>query len=379
LSIDIFSYLEEKDSSFWEVKRGSFFSFFDKVSHLFNIPFYIQIVGTNGKGSTGRFLTRILRGAKKSVFHYTSPHILSINERFYINDAIIKNDVLNSYHLKLIDLLGRESCDTLTYFEYLTLLAFFISQDFDIAVFEAGIGREYDATSAKSADLLLVTPISYDHKHILGETLEEIVKTKLAKLAKATVLGIQEYPEVEEIARLIAKDNNKPLKTVGEILEDSDIAAIEQTGFNNFLKNNLLLAVSAAKEMGQYSQKYLPSELDLRGRSEKIDDYTVIDVGHNESAARAVCAGFIGKKFNLVYNSLADKEYCKVLEIFRNHCEKIYILPIDSDRAVLREKLLSCAASLGFTVVSSLEEFEGEMKVVFGSFHTVESFLKRDR
>jgi len=377
LSIDIYAYLKEKDSSFWEIKKGSFFSFFDNIAHLFNIPFSIQIVGTNGKGSTGRFLTQILRGAKKSVFHYTSPHIISVNERFYINDSIIEDEVLNSYHLKLLALLGRESSDTLTYFEYLTILAFFISQDFDIAVFEAGVGREYDATSAKRPDLLLVTPISFDHKHILGESLGEIVKTKLAKLPEVTILGIQEYAEAEEMARVIAKESGKTLKTIDDILDVGDKDVIKQTCFNDFLKNNLLLAASAAKEIGLYSKDYLPKKLDIRGRCEKIDDYTIIDVGHNESAARAVCASFMGKKFNLVYNSLADKEYCKVLEIFKNHCEKIYILPIDADRAVQMDELLFCATSLGFMVVSSLADFEGEMKVVFGSFHTVESYLKR--
>ncbi|WP_297942828.1 bifunctional folylpolyglutamate synthase/dihydrofolate synthase [uncultured Campylobacter sp.] len=58
----------------------------------------IQIIGTNGKGSTGRFLANAIAAAGFSVGHYTSPHVFKLNERIYLGGRIAQNPVfaLNS-------------------------------------------------------------------------------------------------------------------------------------------------------------------------------------------------------------------------------------------------------------------------------------------
>lgn len=58
----------------------------------------IQIIGTNGKGSTGRFLANSIAAAGFSVGHYTSPHVFKLNERIYLGGRIAQNLVsaLNS-------------------------------------------------------------------------------------------------------------------------------------------------------------------------------------------------------------------------------------------------------------------------------------------
>ena len=58
----------------------------------------IQIIGTNGKGSTGRFLANAIAAAGFSVGHYTSPHVFRLNERIYLGGRIAQNPVfaLNS-------------------------------------------------------------------------------------------------------------------------------------------------------------------------------------------------------------------------------------------------------------------------------------------
>ena len=59
----------------------------------------IQIIGTNGKGSTGRFLANAIAAAGFSVGHYTSPHVFKLNERIYLAGPTDKR--LNSCELNL--------------------------------------------------------------------------------------------------------------------------------------------------------------------------------------------------------------------------------------------------------------------------------------
>ena len=91
----------------------------------------IHIVGTNGKGSTGRFLTLLIESLGLKVGHYTSPHIFKFNERFYKNGDIVSDDELNKAHIELQNLLSDEFKNSLSYFEYATLLAAILFKDCD--------------------------------------------------------------------------------------------------------------------------------------------------------------------------------------------------------------------------------------------------------
>jgi len=375
LSIDFQTFLQKKETPFIDIKKGRFFDFFDGVKEFFTLPYSVHIVGTNGKGSTGRFLAQIVKSSGKKVFHYTSPHILSVNERFYIDGKVASDKELEDGHRKLLERVGFERLDSLSYFEYLTLLAFLMSEDADIAIFEAGLGGEFDATSAHTHDLLLITPISYDHTDMLGDTIEKIARTKLAVMQKRAIVGFQEFKEVAEIAEEIADKKGATIFFAEELLDSDEKESIGHTEFHSFLKKNLTLSVAAAKFMGLFDSSYLPKRLDIKGRTERISEHIVIDVGHNPSAAKAVISAFSGKKFNLVYNSLQDKDFYEVLTILRGHSDKIFFIPIDSERAALLSELRECALRLGFEEVYDISLFKGSDTLVFGSFYTVEVFL----
>lgn len=375
LSVDFQTFLKKKETPFIDVKKGRFFDFYDGVKELFTLPYSVHIVGTNGKGSTGRFLAQIVKSSGKKVFHYTSPHILSVNERFYIDGKIASNKELEDAHKKLLERVGFERLDPLSYFEYLTLLAFLMSEDADIAIFEAGLGGEFDATSAHNHDLLLITPISYDHIDILGDTIEKIATTKLAAIQKRVIVGHQEFKEVIDLAKEIATKKGATIFFAEELLNRDEKESIESSKFHSFLKKNLTLSVAGAKFMGIYDSSYLPKYLDMKGRVERISEHIVIDVGHNSSAARVAISSFSGKKFNLVYNALLDKDFCEVLTILRSHSDKIFFIPIDSKRAAPLSELRECALRLGFEEVCDIGLFKGSDTLVFGSFYTVGVFL----
>ena len=68
--------------------------------HL-NLPPTIHVAGTNGKGSTIAFLRSILEYSGLKVHAYTSPHLVSFNERIRINGQLITNDFLSELLLEV--------------------------------------------------------------------------------------------------------------------------------------------------------------------------------------------------------------------------------------------------------------------------------------
>ncbi len=124
--------------------------------HLNRPKKIIHIVGTNGKGSTGRIMATLLKESSYSVGHYSSPHILKFNERIWINGENISDKLLEENHKRLFKILGRDISRSLSYFEYTTLLAFIATQDLDILILEAGLGGEFDATNVVDKDLSIL-------------------------------------------------------------------------------------------------------------------------------------------------------------------------------------------------------------------------------
>ena len=193
-------------------------------------PKKVHIVGTNGKGSTGRILAHLayrqgirneeLGMRKYSVGHYTSPHILVFNERIWLDGSDASDEILENAHQKLFAILGQEMADALSYFEYTTLLAFVVFEDCDLMVLEAGLGGEFDATNVCDKELSIITPIGIDHQAFLGETIEKIAATKIRSIQDKVLLAPQVFDEVVEVANEIANDVGATLVVAQEINND---------------------------------------------------------------------------------------------------------------------------------------------------------------
>ena len=146
----------------------------------------VHIAGTNGKGSTSHMIAAILYEAGYKVGLYTSPHLVDFRERIKINGAMIpeKNvvDFIESYK-KQFQNMG------LSFFEMTVGMAFdyFSKEQVDIAIIETGLGGRLDSTNVIIPELSIITNISLDHTHLLGNTLVKIAREKAeyeAKLAK---------------------------------------------------------------------------------------------------------------------------------------------------------------------------------------------------
>jgi len=344
---------------------------YELIKNKLNIKPVIHIVGTNGKGSTGRFLAHTLLKRGYSVGHYTSPHILKFNERIWINGSDISDEALEKTHQKLQKLLPKNVSETLSYFEYTTLLAALAFEGLDFVIMEAGLGGEFDATNVFDKKISLITPIDFDHQNFLGNSIEEIIKTKLNSIEKEAIIGFQKW-KVKEFAK-----NLKPEAKIYDYLEffeENEIEELKQEfKFPKFLFDNYLLAMSFLKKEGiEFGIKDI-EDLRLKGRFEEVEKDLWIDVGHNPLAARAIFDN-LDKKVNLVYNTYKDKNYEEILKILKSKINKLYLIDVENERIEDKEKIKEVAKALNIEV-EDFKEIKKPM-LVFGSFSVVEKFLK---
>lgn len=341
----------------------------------------VHLVGTNGKGSTGRFLATALHRAGVNVGHYTSPHILHFNERIWINGSEISNEALEEAHQRLLAILDTDTADSLSYFEYTTLLAIIAFEACEYIIMEAGLGGEHDATAVFPKALSIFTPIDFDHAAFLGTTIEEIASTKLRSMQRNALLGKQSHSQVEAIALDIASQKGTKLVKVEEMtdepMQNMALRIATKNGLSDYLCDNLLLAVSAFKLLGFEPKEKLFDQHALFGRLSKIAANVTLDVGHNPLAAREITRAYEGTKVVLIYNTYRDKDYREILGILQPIIKKVEIIEVDEARIAPREELEAALDEFG--IEHSYFEYLDEKKeyLVFGSFSVAETFLKR--
>ncbi|QOG12109.1 bifunctional folylpolyglutamate synthase/dihydrofolate synthase [Arcobacter sp. FWKO B] len=365
-------FLEHKTLYYDKIDYNTIQDAWDIVEQYTKPKYVIHIVGTNGKGSTGRILATYLHKSNFKVFHYTSPHIIKFNERIWINGKDITDDELENGHKKLLSVLTHKLLEKLTYFEYTTLLALLLSDGCDYLVLEAGLGGEFDATNVIKNDLSLITTIDYDHQEFLGNTIEEITSTKVRSADTTMIVAPQVHQEVYNTAKNIAS-----LKKIKYYTTDDFILARKShTIFEaEFLNTNLKTVLAALEYLEITIDFELFKDIKIKGRCEKLTPLITIDVGHNPLAAKMLAKEFKNKKINLVYNTLKDKDYKQILGILKPVINHLYIIPINDKRSLdiaLLEQYFD-ENEINYSNFSDIPE--NKELLVFGSFKVVEEFL----
>ena len=175
----------------------------------------VHVAGTNGKGATTAMLDSVLRAAGYHVFRYTSPHLVRINERFFVDGAPVADGPLSESAervfeaVKAIETEGRE----ITFFEALTAIAFDLYREVSaasgepekwVAVLETGLGGRLDATNVVDKPLVsAITRIGLDHTEWLGNTHAEVAveKAGIVKMGCPVVAGAMPEAAKDVIAR----------------------------------------------------------------------------------------------------------------------------------------------------------------------------------
>ena len=144
----------------------------------------LVIAGTKGKGSTAAMLDSIAQASGLKTGLYTSPHLCSIRERIRANGQAIAEDDFASLvaelqpHLEAAGMAGVRRFRT--FFETLTAMAlvYFQRIGVDLAILEVGLGGRLDATNVATPLVSVITPISFDHTEVLGDTIPKIAREK---------------------------------------------------------------------------------------------------------------------------------------------------------------------------------------------------------
>jgi len=378
-------FLEAKPLYYDEIDHTRVYHAYDLIHNHIKHPRTIHIVGTNGKGSTGRIIAHLAHSSGLAVGHFSSPHILKFNERIWLNGMNSSDEALELAHKKLYHLMGQNMSETLSYFEYTTLLALIVFEKVDLIVLEAGLGGEFDATNVCDKELSVITPIGIDHQAFLGDTIEEIASTKIRSIQKQVLLAPQIYDEVLGIAKEITKEKTAILyhqevisKSVG--CENPTIKAVmniaKSNDWGNYLIDNALVALKALDILSlSYDIQELKT-LELFGRFYPLTKNIRIDVGHNPLAAKAIEKA-LKKPIVLIYNSLDDKDYEQILQILKPKIKRVELLSIENQRAATIESITEALKNLKIPY----DTFNGDIVndeeyLVFGSFYVVEEFLK---
>ncbi|MGZ3790102.1 MAG: hypothetical protein ACXVLQ_16315 [Bacteriovorax sp.] len=154
------------------------------------------IAGTNGKGQTAHTLAHFLAGAGSNVALWTSPHILSIRERFHFNGEDVSYEALGHEIQESHAYLKQVHPDLeVSFYEFLFLIFLRLSskqkRKIDHLILEVGLGGRLDAVNHFDADCACITSISRDHQSILGNRFDNILMEKIAVSRKGKPLFTQ--------------------------------------------------------------------------------------------------------------------------------------------------------------------------------------------
>lgn len=341
----------------------------------------IHITGTNGKTSTSRFIERLLREHGLRTGRFTSPHLVKLNERMSLDGEPVSDERLYTVWTEIEPIVGLVDAeleaagdDPLTFFEVLSVLGFAIFADapVDVLVLEVGMGGEWDSTNVADGDVAVFTPISLDHMDRLGETIEEIAKTKAGIIKPgAIVLSAAQKPAALKVLSeraaaigekflIYGKDfgvSNISLNKLGQTVSVRAVAG-EYEDLNlpvhgQYQAENSALAVAAVEAfLGGGAQRIMDdvvrasfADFSSPGRLQIVsrDPLTILDAAHNEDGAESLVKALresFGSPYAVgIVSILAEKNARALLQILDSSFVEFIITQSDSARAIPAEDL----------------------------------------
>ena len=303
----------------------------------------IHVAGTNGKGSTAAMINSILIANNYKVGLYTSPHLINFNERIRVNGLTITDEEIMSF-MKHIEPVINEIKST--FFEVTTAMAFyhFNNNDVDIAVIETGLGGRLDSTNVVNPSLTVMTPISLDHREILGETIEKIAKEKAGIIKRGVpLITANQVNNVSKILEKRVREKESVMHTCPNpesVKLSSGGTTFEVNGNNfntsligNYQAQNASLAIATIKLFNS-SISYETINKGLRnvywpGRLQLVADKIYYDVAHNENGVKSVLNN-LNKMFptSKLYGLLClkgDKEIDCIAESIKSQFEMLFV------------------------------------------------------
>ena len=320
----------------------------------------ITVAGTNGKGSTVATLEAIYHAAGYQVAAYTSPHLLSFNERIRVNQQNITDNELCAAFLAIE--IGRGETK-LSYFEMATLAALwhFKQQSVDLIILEVGLGGRLDATNIIDADLAIITTIDFDHQDYLGDSLEAIAyeKAGILRANKPFIYAdtnplqsiIERSQELKAPMYLLGRDYCYQLKK--EEMEfnwqEKKIVLTKPSLHPNSVNAAIMASIILHKVLpvsDENWQQAIP-RIVIAGRQQWIDSpvRTLFDVSHNPQSAcylAELIKNIVKKEkktIHAVFSALKDKDLAGIVRPLKEYVTHWYPALLRSKRAASTEQL----------------------------------------
>lgn len=324
---------------------------------------FIQIAGTNGKGSTAAYLTSILSEAGIKVGRYTSPAVFSSTEQYFACGSCISESEYAQGMTAVAEAAASLDGETPTAFEQETALAFwyFAKKGCELAILEAGLGGDMDATNIVTTTVCsIITSISMDHCRILGNKISEIAAHKAGIIKPgAPVICIEQKEDAMEPIRAAAKAADTPLyevhrDEVRQIFSDKRESIVFFREFENLhLKmlgscqpENAALAVQAASVLSRsypIEKKHIYDGIEKTRWGGRFELHSgspdiILDGAHNPDGIRrlreSVNQMFGAVPICYVCGVLADKDYEKEIEILFGRASNVFTVTPPSPRAM---------------------------------------------
>ncbi|MEO1783733.1 folylpolyglutamate synthase/dihydrofolate synthase family protein [Thermodesulfobium sp. 4217-1] len=383
-----------------------------EILDLKKLPYRTILVGgTNGKGSTVKFIQTIMvqHGIRTGLF--TSPHLIEYNERFNL-------DLEDLPYSTLIEGLNeiRDQIENLnlTEFELLTVLALYVFKklSIEVCILEVGLGGRLDATNATDPDISVLTRIDIDHTDYLGNTIEEIVKekTKISRKDKRVVIAKQDNKTLNLILDDLDMIGSSP------ILSDEEVEAKINSNkikfiFNEFETDYITPSLIADYQVENIKTALVTSYIFLRnvlmkrfehqkfqyavektlwpGRFQIIKErpLLLLDGSHNPSGFKALSQSLKrllkGEKAIFIIGILRDKDAKNMIDQILAYSKKIIFTQVPSKRTMSLEDYKKILTNYDFTYMSTeeakkfiLENSSSENIVVCGSLYLIGEILK---
>ena len=369
----------------------------------------ITVAGTNGKGSVCAYLEAALTAAGYTVGVYTSPHLLTYNERVRVAGVCADDAALCEAFARVEAARG----DTpLTYFEFGTLAAvvLFAARGVDAMVLEVGLGGRLDAVNAFDADCAVLTSVGLDHTEYLGTSRAAIAleKAGVFRPGRVAVVGERDFPAeaasyAEQLgARLwrlgrafapLGRGGLWDLRVHGaewRALPAPGLPGVHQLD-NAACAVAALYALRAALPVPPAALRAGVASARLPGRFQRVPGTPVLilDVAHNPHAARALARNLaaLGGRWLAVFSMLADKDVEGVVAELAPHVARWFAAPLASARAAGAGRLRAALAAGGadFEMAVDLPAAyaracetagDGDKILAFGSFSVVAEILR---
>lgn len=380
-----------------------------RLSLDFSSTCMVTVAGTNGKGTTCRFIEQACLQVPFRVGVYASPHIEQFNERIRVDGHDADDAMLCAAFAKVQAAASGLATQTLltdntpshasavavdaislSYFEYATLaaLVIFAESKLDVCVLEVGLGGRLDATNIIDAHIGVITSIGIDHQAYLGNTTEAIAgeKAGIIKPLQSVVIG---YTEMQaSVAEVLSAFSNTALLCGeafglyprlagrGALSSGCNSPVSDCSGWINIdnkrldiaLNNakippqNIMTALATLHLISRYFARAEPllltyttlqaliAKVSVRGRFEVLSESPriILDVAHNEDSAKYLVQRMQQMHFghcHLVIGMLKDKNIEATIAHLSVLTPTWYCVDLPTERGEKGERLLTAVHS----------------------------------